>query len=153
MIRPQKTLTWGRILIKIIMVKKLVKRKATTVCSRNGGTMTESQYFSKIRSILRSGFRYWKPMQIALDKASRPSQSLNKRIKKEYCCAKCKKWFKRADVEIDHIEECGSLSKYEDIVPFIQRLTKEEVTAYDILCKPCHKIKTDNYKQLKKKTK
>ena len=69
------------------MAKKVVKRKATTVLSRNGGTMTESQYFSKIRSILRSGFRYWKPMQLTLDNASRPSQSLNKRIKKEYQCA------------------------------------------------------------------
>jgi hypothetical protein len=132
------------------MAKKVVKRKSTTVCSRNGGTLTESQYFSKIRSILRSGFRYWKPMQIALDAASRPSQSINKRIKKEYQCAKCNNWYKRADVEIDHIEECGSLSNYEDIVPFIQRLTKEEVDAYDILCKPCHKVKTDAFRQSKK---
>jgi hypothetical protein len=132
------------------MAKRIVKRKSTTICSRNAGTMTESQYFSKIRSILRSGFRYWKPMQLALEAASRPSQSLNKRIKKEYQCAKCKKWYKRADVEIDHIEEAGSLNKYEDIVPFIQRLTKEDVSSYQILCKPHHKIKTDAYKQSKK---
>ena len=135
------------------MAKKVVKRKATTVCSRNGETMTESQYFSKIRSILRSGFRYWKPMQLALEAASRPSQSLNKRIKKEYHCNHCKKWYKRADVEIDHKIECGSLSTYEDIVPFIQRLTKENIDAYQILCKPCHKLKTDAFRQLKKKTK
>jgi 5-methylcytosine-specific restriction endonuclease McrA len=134
------------------MAKKVIKRKATTVLSRNGGTMTESQYFSKIRSILRSGFRYWKPMQLTLEAASRPSQSLNKRIKKEYQCAKCKKWHKRADVEIDHKEECGSLSSYEDIVPFIQRLTKENIDAYQILCKPCHKLKTETFRQLKKKT-
>jgi 5-methylcytosine-specific restriction endonuclease McrA len=133
------------------MAKKVVKRKTTTVCSRNGGTMTESQYFSKIRSILRSGFRYWKPMQLTLEAASRPSQSLNKRIKKEYQCAKCKKWYKRADVEIDHKEECGSLSSYEDIVPFIQRLTKENIDAYQILCKPCHKLKTEAFRQSKKK--
>jgi len=133
------------------MAKKVVKRKATTVCSRNGGTMTESQYFSKIRSILRSGFRYWKPMQLTLEAASRPSQSLNKRIKKEYQCAKCKKWYKRADVEIDHKVECGSLSSYEDIVPFIQRLTKENIDAYQILCKPCHKLKTEAFRQSKKK--
>jgi 5-methylcytosine-specific restriction endonuclease McrA len=135
------------------MAKKVVKRKTTTVCSRNGGTMTESQYFSKIRSILRSGFRYWKPMQLTLEAASRPSQSLNKRIKKEYQCAKCKKWYKRADVEIDHKEECGSLSSYEDIVPFIQRLTKENIDAYQILCKPCHKLKTEAFRQSKKKPK
>lgn len=133
------------------MAKRVIKRKATTICSKNGGTMTESQYFSKIRSMLRSGFRYWKPMQLALEKASRPSQSTNKRIKKEYQCAKCKNWFKRADVEIDHIEEAGSLNNYDDIVPFIQRLTKEDISSYQILCKPDHKIKTDTFKLSKKK--
>jgi hypothetical protein len=132
------------------MAKKITKRKTTTVFSRNGGNMTESQYFSKIRSILRSGFRYWKPMQTALQKASRPSQSSNKRLKTEYQCAACKKWFKRADVQIDHIEECGSLSKYEDIVPFIQRLTPENVSAFQILCKHDHKIKTSSYLKNKK---
>ena len=132
------------------MAKRVVKRKATTVCSRNGGTMTESQYFSKIRSILRSGFRYWKPMQLALEASSRPSESTNKRIKKEYQCNHCKQWFKRADVEIDHIEEAGSLNNYDDIVPFIQRLTKEHISSYQILCKPDHKIKTDDFRKSKK---
>lgn len=135
--------------MKKTVKKKPVKRK-TTIYTRNALTMTESQYFSKIRSILRNGFRYWKPMQLALDNASRPSQSANKRLKKEFQCKKCTNWFKRTDVEIDHKIECGSLSCYDDIVPFIQRLTKEEIEAYDILCKPCHKIKTDLYKQSKK---
>jgi hypothetical protein len=135
----------------MIMAKKVIKRKSTTILSRNGGTMTESQYFSKIRSILRSGFRYWKPMQLALEAASRPSQNINKRIKKEYQCNHCKKWYKRADVEIDHIEEAGSLNNYDDIVPFIQRLTKEDISSYQILCKPDHAIKTNLFKQLKRK--
>ena len=134
------------------MAKKVIKRKATTILSRNGNTMTESQFFSKIRSVLRSGFRYWKPMQLALEAASRPSQSTNKRIKKEYQCNHCKKWYKRLDVEIDHKIECGSLITYEDIVPFIQRLTPENINAFQILCKPCHKIKTNEFRQLKKKT-
>lgn len=137
------------------MKKKTIKKVSTRVSkvpkTRNANSLTESQYFSKIRSMLRSGFRYWRPMQLALEKASRPSQSENKRIKKEYCCAMCGAWKKRADMEIDHVEECGSLSKFEDIVPFIQRLTKENIDAYQILCKtPCHKNKTDLYKQSKK---
>lgn len=120
-------------------------RKIRVERTRNAGTMTESQYFSRIRAILRNGFRYYKPMVIALELASRPSQSLNKKIKKEYQCAHCKKWFKRLDVQIDHKEECGSLNSYEDIVPFIQRLTKEDPSAYQILCKKDHKKKTDDY--------
>ena len=136
-------------------VKKVKKeRKAKTPLTRNGNTWTESEYFSKIRSFLRRGFRYWKPMQTALNLASRPSQSDNKRLKKEYQCNNCKNWFKRDDVEIDHVLECGSLNNYDDIVPFIQRLTKEEVDAYQILCKNvCHKDKTNKYKELKKSLK
>jgi len=126
---------------------KVVKKKKSprVVRTRNSATMTESEYFGRIRSALRNSFKYWKPMQEALHKASRPSQSLNKRLKKEYQCAKCKKWFKRQAVEIDHIQECGSLKSYEDIVPFLMNLTKEDVNAFQILCKPCHKEKTKKY--------
>lgn len=128
------------------MPKKIIERPY------NAGTMTESQFFSKIRSILRNGFRYWKPAQVALNMASRPSQNKdNKRLKKEFKCAKCLKWFKRSDVEIDHIIECGSLKSYNDIVPFLKRLTPEEHNRFQVLCKKCHKIKTLNAKQLNKK--
>jgi len=124
--------------------KKIKKVKAPK--TRNGGKWSESEYFSRVRSALRRVFRYWIPMQTALNNASRPSQSDNKRLKKEYQCAKCKKWRKRADMEIDHIEECGSLKSYADIVPFLERLTKEDPNAYQILCKnTCHKAKTKKY--------
>ena len=117
--------------------------------TRNGGKLTESAYFSKIRSTLRSGFRYWYPMQQALNKASRPYKGPNKRLKKEFQCNHCKNWFKRADCEIDHIIECGSLRSYEDIVPFIQRLTAESINDYQVLCRSCHKLKTKEYKTIK----
>lgn len=128
------------------MAKRVIAPKP-----RNGGTLTESAYFSKIRSLLRKGFMYWKPMQMALEKASRPYVGSNKRIKKEYQCAKCKKWHKRVDVQINHKIECGSLTCYEDIVPFIKRLTNEDVNAYEILCKPCHQKITNETRNSKKK--
>lgn len=126
------------------MKKKVVK-------DRNGGTWTESQYFSAIRSALRAKFRFWRPMTNVLNKASRPYKGPNKLQKKEYQCKKCKKWYKRTEVEIDHITEAGSLRTYADIVPFLKRLTKENESAYQVLCKPCHKEKTDSYKKSKKK--
>lgn len=124
------------------------KRRATTVLSRNAGTWTESQYFSKIRSALRNAFRYWKPIQLAYEIASRPSQSSNKRLKKEYQCNHCKEWFPRKEVECDHIIECGSLKSLEEISQFIQRLSIEDISGFQILCKSkCHKEKTLKYKQ------
>lgn len=120
--------------------KKEVKPKKQLVPrTRNAGTFTESEYFGKLRGGLRQAFRWWKPMQMALDAASRPSRSKNKRLKKEYQCKKCSKWFARKDVEIHHKIPCGSLQTYDDIVPFIKRLAAEEVSAYEIVCKPCHK--------------
>lgn len=128
---------------RVIRKKKIIKKPRKSVPkTRNAGKWTESQYFSRIRSALRRTFRFWGPMQLALDKASRPSRSENKRLKKEYQCAHCKEWFKRADVEVDHIIPCGSLNSYKDIPSFLERLTPESIEAFQVLCKPCHLIKT-----------
>lgn len=118
--------------------------------TRNAGTLTEAEFFGKIRSALRNGFKYWKPMQIALDKASRKSQNANKKVKKEYQCCSCKKWYIRKDVQIDHIIECGSLRSFEDIPNFMRNLTQESADSYQILCKPCHLVKTKETKTAKK---
>ena len=125
----------------------MAKRKTKVLRTRNLGTWTEAEYFSRIRSALRRVFRYFKPMYKALELASRPSQSSNKKLKKEYQCAHCKKWFPRAKVQIDHIIEAGSLRTYEDIVPFVQRLTSENVSDYQLLCTTCHLSKTKKSKK------
>jgi hypothetical protein len=139
--------------------KKGVARKKKTVASkrikvpktRNAETMTEAQYFQRVRSALRAAFRYWKPAMLALEAASRPYTGTARRLKKEYMCAGCEEWFDRKSVEIDHKEECGSLNCYEDITLFLQRLTPEDVGAFQILCKSCHVKKTKDYKETKKK--
>src|SRR6478736_6895038 len=120
-----------------------MKKRATRVeRTRNANTLTEAEYFSRIRSALRRTFRFWKPMFLALQAASRPYKGKSKNQKWEYQCAKCKKWFKRTDVEIDHIVGCGELRKLEDIPGFIERLTCEDVSCYQVLCKPHHLEKT-----------
>ncbi len=143
---------------KVAIKKKKVKvpRKGAAPKVRNSNTWADWEYFAKIKNSLRTGFKFWKPMYDALYKASRPSQLIDKKVKKEYKCAHCHSWFIRKEVEIDHIEECGTLASYEDIVPFLKRLTKEDINAYQILCKPCHKIKSvasNNERKLQKKLK
>ena len=110
---------------------------------RNGGTMTEAQYFAKLRSALRNAFRWWVPMKTALKAAERKSQSTNKRIKFEYQCASCSYWYPRKEVEIDHIIPCGTLKSYDDIAIFVQNMTPENTSAFQVLCKSCHKLKTN----------
>lgn len=126
------------------------KKTSKVPKTRNGGTMTEAQYYAKLRSTLRRAFRWWIPLQTALVKARRKSQSSNKRLKFEYQCASCKDWHPRKDVEVDHIIPCGSLRCDEDIVPFLQRLTVEDPNAYQVLCKDCHKVKTQQELSLRK---
>lgn len=111
--------------------------------TRNNGTITESAYWGKIRSALRKCFQYWKPMMVCLNDASRTYKGDNKRQKKEYVCASCRNWFKRTEVQIDHIVPVGSLRCFEDIEPFIKRLTEEDSKAYQVLCKNCHIDKTN----------
>lgn len=107
---------------------------------RNAGTMTEAQFWGKVRAVLRNGFRYWKPIQQCKQAARREYKGPNKRLKWEYQCNLCKNWFPDKEVQVDHIDPCGSLKGEEDLVLFLRKLTVE--VGYQVLCKPCHVIKT-----------
>ena len=128
------------------MAKKVVakKPKAQKVArTRNAQTLTDSEYFGKIRSGLRKAFQYWKPMMITLKNASRPSQNLaNKRLKTEYQCNHCKEWFMEKEIQIDHIVDAGTLTCSNDLPGFVDRLFCE-VEGFQTLCKPCHQVKTN----------
>lgn len=134
---------------KVVAKKKAIAKK--TPKTRAAGTLTEAEYFSKIRSALRRAFRWWKPMISVLENAARPYKGTNKLQKKEYLCASCSNWFKRKEVQIDHIDPCGRLMSYDDVVPFLKRLTAEDQSAYQVLCKLCHSKKTDEEKIIRKK--
>jgi hypothetical protein len=112
---------------------------AKSVKTRNNGTMTEAAYFSWIRSGLRRLSTYWKPKNEAMLSARKPVTG--KRHKHEYLCASCGGWFKRSEVEADHIVEAGSLKCYNDLPTFVERLFVEK-DGYQCLCKPCHLKKT-----------
>lgn len=108
----------------------------------NAGTMSSSAFFGFIRSGLRQKSRWWKPLQAAKVKARRAYKGTNKRQKWEYKCAVCNKYFKDTFVIVDHIIPVGALSSFEDLVPFVKKLFVEE-NGFQILCKPCHQIKTN----------
>lgn len=122
--------------------KKAVKKKRQLVPrTRNAGTWTEAQYWGAIRSHLRRGFKFWKPITATKLAARRKYEGENKRQKWEYQCAICGEWFNSKEVQVDHIVPCGSLKCYEDIAGFVERLTAEE--GYRLLCKPCHQEVTN----------
>jgi len=109
----------------------------------NCGTWTKARLMGHIRSHLRKAQMYYLPMKACLEAARRPSQSRNKRLKWEFKCAHCRKWFDRKGVQIDHIEAAGSLRSFDDLQGFAERLFCEHPDGYQVLCKDeCHKALT-----------
>lgn len=116
--------------------------------TRANNTMTEAQYWGKLRSALRNAYKWWAPIKEAKLRARRPSK--RKRLKWEYQCAQCKKWFPDKEVQVDHIVPCGSLRSLEDIAPFFEKLTCE-VDGFQVLCKDkCHAEKTKREREARK---
>lgn len=142
--------------------KKATKKKGSTINkkkvlnpkvprTRNASTMTESMFWSMIRSSLRQTSRWWKPIAAAKQAAKRPYKGPNKLQKFEYQCAKCQDWFKDKEVAVDHIVECGELRSSADLAGFVERLFCEE--GFQVLCRACHLSKTLNERFENKKQK
>ena len=126
------------------MAKAVKKQRVAR--TRGGNTMTEAEFWSFIRSALRQKSRWWPPITQAKLKARRPSKSKDKRLKYEYQCAICKKWFPEKQTHIDHIIPAGSLLAYEDLPGFVERLFCES-DGLRVLCKPCHHKVTQEQKR------
>lgn len=130
------------------MAKKVIK-KSRVPKTRNGETMTESAYWSFIRSGLRQKSRWWKPISDAKLLARRPYQGANKRRKYEYQCNQCKKWFAEKEINVDHIIPAGTLTCSTDLPGFVDRLFVE-IEGLQVLCETCHNVKTQLEKPKKK---
>ena len=127
------------------MAKKKTPRKTTTPKTRNAGTMTESAFWSFIRSALRQKSRWWKPIGQAKAKAKRSYKGPLKRQKYEYQCAECLQWFPDKKINVDHRIPAGTLRCAADLPGFVERLFCE-VDNLQVLCQGCHDIKTKQEK-------
>ena len=128
------------------MKKNATKRRAKIPRAknpkvRNAGTMTESAFWSFIRSALRQKSRWWKPITECKMKARRAYKGPSKRQKFEYQCNSCKLWFPEKQINVDHIKPAGSLNCKEDLAGFVERLFCE-LDNLQVLCENCHDVKT-----------
>jgi 5-methylcytosine-specific restriction endonuclease McrA len=114
------------------------KRVSKTRCAN---TMTESAFWSFIRSALRQKSRFWKPITECKLQARRLYKGTNKRQKYEYQCNACKNWFIEKKINVDHIKPAGSLNSAQDLPGFVERLFCE-VSGLQVLCEKCHDKKT-----------
>lgn len=110
---------------------------------------TEARYRTFIRSAIRAATMKWPPAQHAWKLAQRPSQLDDKRVKFEYQCKDCGGWFKRKDCENNHIVPSGVMMTGMDhstIGDYVDR-SFSSIDGYEILCKPCHLLKTTQQRE------
>lgn len=112
--------------------------------------MTESAFWSMIRSTLRQKSRWWKPIYEAKLAVRRPYKGKNKRQKWEYKCDICKKWWPDKGIHVDHITQVGSLLNGDDLKGFVERLFCE-TEGLRVLCKGCHKEVTKKQRDANKR--
>ena len=108
--------------------------------------MSEARFWAFIRSNLRRMTMRWVPKYKAKEQVRRKSQSENKRLRWEYQCAHCQKWFPEKETEVDHIVPCGSLKSFADVAGFLERMLCE-VHGFRVLCNKCHNAVTHKEKE------
>lgn len=115
----------------------------------NGGTWTEGRFNSFIKSTLRSGSQRWPPKYKALNEAKQGKKLNEKsgRLAEHYNCAACRNDFPAKDIQVDHIHPVIDphigFTTWDDV---IKRMFCEQKD-FQILCRDCHKEKTNSEKQ------
>lgn len=126
------------------------KESGRGVKCRAGDTWTESRYFQFIRSALRAAWNKY-PVKGQVLRAARRSTTVSKTKKHrfEYRCAVCDKNYIGSQVQVDHINPCGSLKTYEDLPRFVATLFCE-ADNLQVICTTCHSDKTQAEREAKK---
>lgn len=102
--------------------------------------MTKLQF---VRFALRRASLRWGPIWKTRLAARKDYKGPNKRQKFEYQCNCCKEFFPAKSVQVDHIQEVGTLLELGDLPGFVDRLLCEQ-GGLQVLCLPCHKTKTQS---------
>ena len=104
--------------------------------------MTDTRFFTWLRSQLRRISVKWKPRNDAKNAARRTYKGENRRRRGEYQWAACREWFAGKEIQVDHITPCGTLKSYADLPNFVERLFCD-VEGFRVLCAPCHQQVTN----------
>jgi 5-methylcytosine-specific restriction endonuclease McrA len=121
----------------------------------NNNQWTDSRFRSFIKSALRSASSKWPPKYQALNDACIGTKTNKKtgRLAKHYKCANCNNDFPAKEIQVDHIDPVidpiKGFTTWDEVV---KRMFCEKI-GFQILCIPCHKVKTNQEKQITKERK
>jgi 5-methylcytosine-specific restriction endonuclease McrA len=105
---------------------------------------------------LRGSIFKWLPRRIALESAevSQGDYTIVKpkdRSRKKYKCAHCKGIFRTKEINVDHIEPVvDPETGFTTFDEYIQRMFCK-VDGFQVLCKPCHDVKTQEENSRRKR--
>lgn len=119
----------------------------------NGGLWTPARFRSFVTSALRTASQRWPPKFEALKQALEGKQVNQKtgKLANHYRCAACEGLFVSSDVNVDHIKPVVDPKKgFKTWDEYIDRLFCE-LSNFQVLCRPCHKEKTQKEKEQRKK--
>jgi 5-methylcytosine-specific restriction endonuclease McrA len=119
----------------------------------NSGEWTDAKFRSFITSALRAASRRWPPKYKALKEAltGRKVNAKTGKMAMHYKCVACEDIFIAADVQVDHISPVVDPKK--GFVSWDVYITRMfcEIDGMQVMCKPCHNIKTTEEKKLRTK--
>lgn len=120
----------------------------------NGGQWTESRFNSFIKSALRSASIRWPPRYTILTEAFVGSKVNKKtgRMAKHYKCNCCGEEFPLKEVQVNHIRPVVPVEGFTTWDEVIERMFCEQ-DGLEVLCVPCHKLRTEEENILRKKYK
>lgn len=124
-------------------------KKPAAPKTRNFGTMTDAQFFGRLKNLLRAWSIQWKPGEEYLKKKRRLHKGQGRQTY-EYQCERCLKWFSRKEVEKDHIVDVGVPTSFKEFGEMVERLFIEIDGGWQCLCIPCHDKKSGVSRRRKK---
>ena len=105
---------------------------------------TKSKFFSWLRGGIRKGVWNRSPIKLEVIKHKR-KRVVNPKTGNTVnggTCYICNKDFIQKDLQVDHIIGEHSLKEFSDVQKFIEAMTCLSADDLDLICKPCHKIKS-----------
>lgn len=107
---------------------------------------TKAKFMAWVRGGIRRGIWNRSPIKLEVIKNKR-KRIINPKTGNEIwggACYICGEDFPQKDLQVDHVKGEHSLKEIEDIQSFVEAMTCLSEDDLDLVCKPCHKIKTES---------
>ena len=120
----------------------------------NSGQWTQSRFHSFIKSALRTASVRWPPRYETLAEAfvDRRTNEKTGKLAKHFKCASCYNLFPQKDVEVNPKQSVVPVEGFTSWDEVINRMFCEK-DGLEVLCKTCHKQRTQEENQLRKQFK